>query len=88
VQGRLLELVSNGDDTLSIYTTVFDILAPEASMAARSRLLALIDYQSGWRPDDGAGELTDRNTELLQRLPAGWTPGVPGRGTITSLELP
>jgi hypothetical protein len=74
-QGRLIELVDNGDGTLSIVTTVFDVPAPEGSMAARFRELSIIDFQSGWRLSDGSGDAQDRNAELVQALPVGWTGG-------------
>jgi hypothetical protein len=72
-QGRFVELVDNGDGTLSILTTIFDYLAPAGSMAARARALSLIDLQSGWHLRDGSGAVEDRNTELVERLPAGWS---------------
>lgn len=84
-QGRLVELVDNGDGTLSIFGTIFDALAPEGSMSARARALTLIDWQSGWRWESGPGELEDRNVELIQRLPEGWS--FPG-GEVRSLSLP
>ena len=86
-QGRLVELVDNGDGTLSILTTVFDHAAPEGSMAARARTLSLVDYQAGWRKRDGSGEIEDRNTELVQRLPEGWTTTAGAEG-VRSEGLP
>lgn len=79
-QGRLIEVVDNGDGTLSIMTTSFDFAAPEGSLAARSRRLSLIDLQAGWRSSDGSGGELDRNTELVVRAPSGWstTAGRPG----------
>lgn len=71
-QGRLVELVDNGDGTLSILTTTFDTPTPPGSLAARAAELMRIDWQSGWRTDDGVGQVLDRNTELVQRLPEGW----------------
>lgn len=72
-EGRLVELVDNGDGTLSIFTTVFDVAAPEGSMAARHRHLTAMDLQTGWRLSDGSGRPEDRNTELIERLPIGWS---------------
>jgi 3',5'-cyclic AMP phosphodiesterase CpdA len=86
-QGRLVELVANGDGTLSIYTTIFDFPAPEGSLAARMRTLAAIDRQSGWRLWDGSGEADDRNTELVQRLPDGFDLRG-GRPGVRSAALP
>ncbi|HMV66618.1 MAG TPA: metallophosphoesterase, partial [Myxococcota bacterium] len=69
-QARLIELVDNGDGTLSVLTTMFDHGAPPGSLAARARELALIDLQSGWRLRDGSGEARDRNAELVQSVGA------------------
>ena len=85
-QGRLVELVSNGDGTLSIFTTMVDYLAPEGSLAARARALTLIDVQSLWRPQDGSGALEDRNCELIQRIPSDWK--APTGQALRSLTLP
>jgi hypothetical protein len=80
-QGRLVELVVNGDGTLSIYATIFDHASPEGSLAARGRELAAIDLQSGWRLWDGSGSAEDRNVELVQVLPSGfsWSDGAAPR---------
>lgn len=86
-QGRLVELVDNSDGTLSIVTTVYDVPAPEGSMAARFRTLSAVDLQSGWRSSDGTGDPQDRNVELLQRLPATWSTTT-GRAGVRSLALP
>ena len=32
-----------------------------------------MDLQSGWRLSNGEGQPSDRNTELVQVLPAGFT---------------
>jgi hypothetical protein len=84
-QGRLVELVDNGDQTLSILTTMFDVPAPEGSMAARFRQLLLVDWQSGWRLSDGSGAPEDRNTELVETLPF---PTTGGRDGVRSASLP
>jgi len=87
-QGRLIELVDNGDQTASILTTLFDPVAPEGSMAARHRTLSLIDAQSGWvSGDDRVGEPKDRNTELLIALPDSWSGGV-GTAGVRTEDLP
>lgn len=84
-QGRLIELVDNGDGTLSIYTTMLDYPAPDGSLAARARALTLIDWQSGWRSEAGTGGLSDRNCELVEALPEGW---VGSGGAVRSERLP
>lgn len=72
-QGRLIELVDNADGILSIYTTMFDYPTAPGSLAERARALTLIDLQSGWRLGDGSGDPEDRNSELVQALPVGWS---------------
>jgi hypothetical protein len=81
-QARLVELVDNGDRTLSVFGTIIDHDAPAAAelqnldspakLAALSRELGLNDWQSRTRTIPGAdgrrGTLADRNVELL--LPA------------------
>lgn len=86
-QGRLVELVDNGDGSLSIVCTVFDYPVPDGSLAARAAELMRIDWQSGWRTDDGVGTALDRNVELLLPLPPGVAaPG--GRPGVRSEALP
>ncbi len=79
-EGRFIEIVDNGDRTLSILTTLLDYEAPAGSLASRARALSLIDMQSGWRGQDGSGDVVDRNTELVVRVPNGWATkaGIPG----------
>jgi metallophosphoesterase (TIGR03767 family) len=81
-QARLVELVDNGDRTLSVFGTVIDHAAPVAcdpqqldstlALASLSRELGLNDWQSRTRSVPGAdgrrGTLADRNVELV--LPA------------------
>jgi len=81
-QSRIVELVDNGDGTLSIFGTVVDSAAPESNqgrldstlaLAALSRELAGNDWQSRARPvpgEDGRrGAVQDRNVELLVPAP-------------------
>jgi hypothetical protein len=80
-QARLVELVHNGDGTLSVFGTIIDHAAPASAptapaepleLAALSRELGLNDWQSRTRAVPGAdgrrGTVADRNVELL--LPA------------------
>ena len=78
-QSRLLEIVDNGDGTLSIFSTIIDHSAPadpvqavdptpqdgvnELQLAAISRQVAFLDPQSGG--NDARGTRLDRNVELL-----------------------
>ena len=80
-QARLVELVHNGDGTLSILGTVIDHAGPEQpswdlssplELAGLSRLLGINDWQRRARPEPGSdglrGAPEDRNVELV--LPA------------------
>ncbi len=78
-QARAIELLDNGDGTLSIVATILDHAAPlrydgsaePTALAALSRELAATDPQRRVSPADppwGSGRRTDRNVELL--LPA------------------
>jgi metallophosphoesterase (TIGR03767 family) len=79
-QARLVELVDNGDGTLSVFGTIIDHAGPETApgqqgteaLAALSRELGFNDWQTRPRPVPGAdgrrGMAADRNVELL--LPA------------------
>ncbi len=82
-QSRLLELIDNGDETLSIFGTVVDqagaIVPPEPGdasgfsnreLASLSRRLAANDPQSkSVTSGGGTGDRADRNVELLIRDP-------------------
>jgi metallophosphoesterase (TIGR03767 family) len=85
-QARLIELLDNGDGTLSLVTTIIDTAAPlvpgdqldnTENLVSLSRQLAANDWQA--RADttptvDGhRGSLLDRNTELLLPMPKGIT---------------
>ena len=85
VQVRLIELVDNHDGTLSIFTTMVDLPTPQGSMAARGLALSVVDWQSGWRQDSGPGQLTDRNTELVQVMPVSWAGAT---SAVRSFALP
>jgi metallophosphoesterase (TIGR03767 family) len=80
-QSRTVEIVDNGDGTLSIFTTIVDHAAPvdwpasprtPLELAALSRELGINDPQRATETstEDGKrGALSDRNTELLLRAP-------------------
>jgi len=80
-QARLVELVHNGDGTLSVFGTIIDHAGPAeahtdldspVALAGLSRQLGINDWQTRARPVPGSdgrrGTLADRNVELL--LPA------------------
>jgi metallophosphoesterase (TIGR03767 family) len=80
-QSRLIEIVDNGDRTISIFGTIIDHAAPTAwsknpttplELAALSRELAVNDPQRDPETattDGKRGTVTDRNVELLLRKP-------------------
>lgn len=99
-QGRVLELMDNGDGTLSLFATVVDGVAAatapppatEASslgpmqLASIGRTLAYNDPQLGAGTGTGAPE--DRNVELLVRDPRrGAEPCSPGSGAALVVGL-
>jgi metallophosphoesterase (TIGR03767 family) len=79
-QSRIVEIVDNGDGTLSVFGTIFDHAAPPGwntnlanpvQLAALARELAVNDPQRDAETptrDGKRGTITDRNVELL--LPA------------------
>jgi metallophosphoesterase (TIGR03767 family) len=90
-QARLIEVVDNGDDTMSIFTTIIDhagppswnaLLANTISLAALSRELSANDPQTDFAAY--AGTALARNTELLLATP----PELRGRGcaAVTTAE--
>lgn len=75
-QARILEIVDNRDQTLSIFTTIIDHGGPAAADASRMDLLGLAaigrelafnDFQADVA--DAIGQPTDLNTELLVPSP-------------------
>lgn len=81
-QARVIELVDNGNGTLSILGTMVDF-EPQSCMERRFRRLAIMDMLAGWSPDH-RGVARDRNVELVIPLPAGAT----GHVTQASLAAP
>jgi metallophosphoesterase (TIGR03767 family) len=80
-QARVVEIVDNGDGTLSIFATIVDHAAPESwpaspstplALAALSRELGINDWQREAETaavDGRRGPLAARNVELLVRAP-------------------
>jgi metallophosphoesterase (TIGR03767 family) len=81
-QSRIVEVVNNGDGTLSIFGTIIDHSAPASwsllslnnpvQLAALARELAVNDPQRDAETatrDGKRGTLTDRNVELLMAMP-------------------
>jgi metallophosphoesterase (TIGR03767 family) len=85
-QARTLELVDNGDGTMSVFGTILDFRAPTVwngsledpiALASLSRELAANDPQENARPRVGVdglrGSVRDRNVELIVPTPPGLT---------------
>ena len=66
-QVRAMEVVDNGNGTLSILGTLIDYAA-QSCMERRYRRLALMDFQSGWGIESPA-TAQDRNVELIVPMP-------------------
>jgi metallophosphoesterase (TIGR03767 family) len=76
-QTRLIDVIDNRNDTLSIYCTMVDHAAPPVPspskdpvlyLASVSRELAANDYHYGYE-SIGAGRIEDRNVELVIKAP-------------------
>ncbi len=67
-QSRLIELVDNGDDTLSIFATVMDFDADDC-MERRYRRLLTMEWVAAWT-DDVSHDPDDLNVELLVPTPS------------------
>jgi hypothetical protein len=66
-QARIMEIVANDNDTLSIFGTMFDYDTVDC-MERRFRRLTLMDFMSGWTADL-TGTRLDRNVELIIPTP-------------------
>jgi hypothetical protein len=66
-QARIMEIVANDNNTLSIFGTMFDYDTVNC-MERRFRRLTLMDFMSGWT-GDLTGGLLDRNVELVIPTP-------------------
>lgn len=66
-QARAMEVVDNGDGTLSLFGTMIDFTATSC-MERRFRRLAMMDYLSAW-DHSHAGTALDRNVELVIPIP-------------------
>jgi len=67
-QSRVIEVVFNGNGTLSIFGTMIDY-EPTGCLERRFRRLALIDYMAAWESNH-RGTDADRNVELVVPVPA------------------
>lgn len=70
-QFRQYELVDNGNGTLSIFVVNVDYAAEPGSLADMSRLLTLLDPQTGWYVW-GETDIAQRNVELVLPVPDGF----------------
>ena len=84
-QARALEVVDNGDGTLSLFGTMIDFTAASC-LERRFRRLALLDYVSAWEPSH-VGTALDRNVELVIPLPAAARARVAAASATASARL-
>ena len=92
-QSRLIEVVDNGDGTLSIFCTMFDHAGPIVpngtrdvlGLASISRELSSNDPQKGYT-SKGPGKPEDRNVELVLKAPFPIARAIPVRSS--ALWLP
>ncbi|MBN2693808.1 metallophosphoesterase [bacterium] len=70
-QARMFELVSNGDGTLSLISTMIDHASTENSLSDLGRKLSLSQLQVGGQSniDSSIGVLEDRNVDLVIKVP-------------------
>jgi hypothetical protein len=66
-QARTIELVDNGDGTISLFGTLIDFDTDDC-FERRFRALMQIEYASGWA-DDVSLEAHDMNVELVRAIP-------------------
>lgn len=67
-QARTIELVDNGDGTLSIFATLIDYDTDDC-FERRYRALTQMEYVSGWA-DERTHDAPNHNVELLRAIPA------------------
>jgi hypothetical protein len=68
-ESRVIELVDNGNGTLSLFGTLVDF-DTRSCMERRYRRLAMMDYLAAWDRDH-TGTANDRNVELVIPVPSG-----------------
>jgi len=76
-QIRFYEIVDNGNGTLSVFTVVVDHQGEPDSLSEYSRMLSLIDVQTGWG-EGGRGVSMERNIEMVFAIPPGFTEIIEG----------
>lgn len=84
-QVRMIELVDNGNGTLSILGTLVDYEAANC-LERRFRRLALLDFQAGWGETDRTTD-GDRNVDLVVPVPAGAMARVAARAMAAPARL-
>lgn len=67
-QARAVEVVDNGDGTLSLFGTMLDFTATSC-LERRFRRLSMMDYLAGWEASH-VGTALDRNVELVIPVPS------------------
>lgn len=85
-QGRIMEIVDNGDGTGSVFTTVIDAQGQDGSLFERGRLLSLARIQATNGGNGGLNHPLDRNTELIFRWPTAVSDKLKGQTLPTKIE--
>jgi hypothetical protein len=75
-QARVLELVDNGDGTLSLFGTLVDFDEPDCHVRRYRRLMTM-EYVSGWSEEVSLAA-SDMNVELVRSIPASAAAAVAG----------
>ena len=83
-QARIIELVDNGDGTLSILATLIDF-DEDSCDERRYRRLMIMEYTSAWS-DRVSTSPSDMNVELLRNIPAGAAAAVSGATSHDRIE--
>ncbi len=81
-QARAMEVVANGDGTLSLFGTMIDFTSTNC-MERRFRRLAMTEYVSAWEASH-VGTALDRNVELVIPVP----PAAMARVTAAAMTAP
>jgi hypothetical protein len=64
-QFRVVEIWDDDNGTLRLESDVVNYVSDDDPVAELGRRLGLVDFQSGWQPNDGRGQVADRNVELI-----------------------
>ncbi len=72
-QFRIVEIWDDDNGTLRLSTSPVDFAADDDPPAALGRALGVVDFLTGWQPNDGRGDAGDRSVDLIVPVPPGVT---------------